>query len=78
MEEGREPPTALYLSQQWLREVTNAQLSGYFKQHLPEFGQGKLPKDLADYGYKHSMLGDPDTQPYAHPFYWAGFYYTGS
>lgn len=76
--EGGEPPEALRTAQNWLRASTNAVFATYFKQHLPEFGGGgRLPVEIADFGYKRFALANPDVRPFAHPFYWAGFYYTG-
>lgn len=74
---GEDPDRALHTAQQWLRKVRNEELVTYFKQGLPEFGRHKLPKKLADIGYRQSALRKADARPFSHPFYWAGFYYAG-
>jgi CHAT domain-containing protein len=76
-EEGQTPPEALHTAQRWLRDGTNADFRAYFQRQLPEFAGERLSTDVADRGYKRFALCDPSERPFAHPFYWAGFYYTG-
>jgi CHAT domain-containing protein len=76
-EENQKPSQALYSAQRWLRCTTNADLADYFRQYLPEFSGERLSKATADQGFKHFVLKDPNEQPFAHPYYWAGFYYMG-
>jgi len=67
--EGQELPEALHTTQTWLHTSTNADFAAYFKQQLPE---------VASDGYRRFLWEqDPTAQPFAQPFYWAGFYYTG-
>ena len=78
-EEGQAPPDALHTAQVWLRESTNAEFQAYFKAQLPELTGERMPHDVASGAYHYFMLRtkDEDARPFAHPFYWAGFYYTG-
>lgn len=78
--EGQEPPVALHTARTWLRTSTRADLEGYVKESLPEYGNvTRLPRDAANNLYRALKLVDcqPNEYPFAHPFYWAGFYYTG-
>ena len=77
--EGQAPPDALHTAQSWLRESTNADFQAYFKAQLPEFGgAGELPHKVASSAYRRFTFSqDKTARPFAHPFYWAGFYYTG-
>ena len=78
-EEGQAPPDALHTAQRWLRESTNAEFQAYFKAQLPEFtGDERMPREVASAAYRHFTFSqDKDARPFAHPFHWAGFYYTG-
>ncbi|MBN1877645.1 MAG: CHAT domain-containing protein [Anaerolineae bacterium] len=65
---GQEPPVALHTAQQWLRTSTNAEFAAYIKQHPP----------YRDEVYRRFHLDlDQEKCPFTHPYYWAGFYYTG-
>jgi CHAT domain-containing protein len=76
--EGQSPPDALHTAQRWLRESTNAEFQAYFKAQLPEFTGERMPHDVASAAYRRFTLSpDKDARPFAHPFHWAGFYYTG-
>ncbi len=76
--EGQAPPDALYAAQGWLRESTNAEFQAYFKAQLPEFSGERMPREVALGAYRHFTFSpDKNARPFAHPFYWAGFYYTG-
>ena len=77
-EEGQTPPEALHTAQCWLREATNAELADYFHAQLPDTTARRLPQDVATAGYRRFWVeSDADARPFEHPFYWAGFYYTG-
>ena len=57
------PPAALRQAQIWLRDSTGPQLAPYLKKSNPALAQ-KFEQAL-------------DEHPFAHPFYWAAFTYTG-
>jgi CHAT domain-containing protein/ppGpp synthetase/RelA/SpoT-type nucleotidyltranferase len=58
-----EPPEALRQAQLWLRDSTGPDLAPYLQNSHPE-----LAAKLAQ---------AKDKRPFAHPFYWAAFTYTG-
>ena len=57
------PATALRQAQLWLRDSTGPELAPYLQQSHP---------DLAA-----KFAQAPDQRPFAHPFHWAAFTYTG-
>ncbi len=61
--EHLDPPEALRQAQIWLRDSTGPALAPYLKPARPDLAQ-KLDQS---YGQR----------PFAHPFYWAAFTYTG-
>ncbi|MFW5735166.1 MAG: CHAT domain-containing protein, partial [Oceanidesulfovibrio sp.] len=76
--EGQAPPDALHTAQTWLRESTNADFQAYFKAQLPELTGERMPHEVASAAYRRFTFSpDKDARPFAHPFHWAGFYYTG-
>jgi CHAT domain-containing protein len=77
-EEGQAPPDALHTAQTWLRESTNTEFQAYFQAQLPELTGERMPHEVASAAYRRFTLSpDKDARPFAHPFHWAGFYYTG-
>ena len=93
IENGASPPAALRGAQLWLREATNEELSGFAKVAsarglLPSRHLAEIEAALSGKGEEHSrslagsesgaVTGSVDAQrPYAHPYFWAGFIYTG-
>lgn len=88
---GIDPPTALRQAQSWLRHATDRDLNGFatvasrsgrlagqqvaaIEQELRSTPIGKGSRGL---GGETEMGAEPTTQRYAHPYYWAGFIYTG-
>ncbi|WP_371680966.1 CHAT domain-containing protein [Streptomyces sp. NBC_01276] len=65
-EEDTEPSEALRRAQLWLRDSTNQELQERFPDAVGPGPSGTVPRLL--------WLG---TRPYAHPYFWAGFTYTG-
>jgi tetratricopeptide (TPR) repeat protein len=60
------PPEALILAQRWCRQSTNEEKCTFFEAE----GLGGLVADL--------KWRNPAERRYESPWYWAGFYYTGS
>jgi CHAT domain-containing protein/tetratricopeptide (TPR) repeat protein len=70
---GHAPPVALRESQLWLRDCTRKSLGALYETML-QAGRSQFMD-----AYTELMLGgDGEEQPYAHPFYWASFTYTGA
>ncbi|MFD8981526.1 CHAT domain-containing protein [Streptomyces sp. NPDC059564] len=65
-EENAEPSEALRRAQLWLRDSTNQELQERFPDAVGPGPSGTVPRLL--------WAG---TRPYAHPYFWAGFTYTG-
>lgn len=61
--DGLEPPEALHQAQLWLRDSTGPELAPYLQPSHPD-----LATKFAQF---------PDKRPFAHPFHWAAFTYTG-
>jgi tetratricopeptide (TPR) repeat protein len=69
------PPAALQRAQLWLRQATGADLQAYASSAAR---QGRLTRrDAAGMVEDLRALGPARARPYAHPYYWAGFIYTG-
>ena len=79
------PPTALTRAQAWLREATQDDLKIFAKaatrrgrletRYLTQIEQA-LSAEMAK-GEAASPNSTQPARPYAHPYYWAGFVYTG-
>jgi CHAT domain-containing protein/TPR repeat protein len=75
-----DPPEALRRAQVWLRDVTAGELRDYFSR------ERKLLLSRAPAAWSHAQVHeqfqrfgklDPQARPFASPFYWAAFTYTG-
>jgi CHAT domain-containing protein len=81
LQEGMPPARALNQAQQWLRSVTNADLATWLRTLSTLEGLDPLIKqDLEQQAY--SILEAYSTiellhSPYANPYYWAAFTFTG-
>jgi CHAT domain-containing protein len=75
-QDNQPPAIALQQAQYWLRDATAQTLMDFCNQ-VTDF----LP---ADKQLKYQLLADryeyqePDSKPYAHPYYWAGFVFSGA
>ena len=73
LEEGMLPARALYKAQLWLRDATRDEIGKYYQSHL------RMTNEQANEGYTEiTTRGAPNEKPYAHPFYWAAFTFTGA
>lgn len=75
------PAHALRRAQQWLRNVTNAELSELFerfKQAAPDAPeQSRMIYALAKEKFRDYTLNNPNGRPFAHPYYWAALAFYG-
>jgi CHAT domain-containing protein/tetratricopeptide (TPR) repeat protein len=77
------PSTALHRAQAWLRGATRDDLKNFAKAavkrgHLEGNYVAQVEQALdAEKGKAASKGSTQPAQPYAHPYYWAGFTYTG-
>lgn len=72
LKEGLPPTQALRAAQLWLRDAARRELGDYYQSFL-----GKSPAALE--AFTEIMTGGPpDEKPYANPFYWAAFTFTGA
>jgi CHAT domain-containing protein len=75
LKDGRDPAMALYLAQGWLRAVTAQEmgLADYYQRLYQESGQ----KDQDAFRAMRYYRANPSVKPFAHPYYWAGFVFSG-
>ncbi|HEX8291994.1 MAG TPA: CHAT domain-containing protein [Pyrinomonadaceae bacterium] len=77
-EDGQPPPIALREAQRRLRDAKASDLARRFREErdrpAPSAG---LPRQQATSVWRWLEGFDPDERPFAHPFYWAAFGYTG-
>jgi CHAT domain-containing protein len=72
------PDQALRQAQIWLRDTTNEQKIQEFAAALPELASPlRLSAATARQLYDDLAFETPGDRPYAHPFHWAAFSYTG-
>lgn len=91
LDEGLSPPNALRRAQLWLRDASKETIEDYAQQsstrgrldsrHLSEIKQDLDPKARAsrNAGAAPQITDERSRgpRPYAHPYYWGGFVYTG-
>ena len=73
---GASPAAALQQAQTWLRQATARELGladRYRRVGPTPAGSHSAASDIARFYEEH-----PDTVPFAHPYYWAGFVLTGA
>jgi CHAT domain-containing protein len=81
LKEGLDPPDALRRAQCWLRDVTNAELSELFDHYsstAPDRPTTRMPYQAAQAAFRqYALRDDPEAKPFAHPYYWAPFVFSG-
>jgi CHAT domain-containing protein len=72
---GLDPVEALGQAQIWLRKATAAELelAGHFSRRF----QDSRRRDRGAARLMRYYRANPNARPFAHPFYWAGFVFTG-
>ena len=70
---------ALRAAQQWLRNVTRAQLRDYLTEKMHAYADPRVPDALRIASLKVRFEGgEEEERPFAHPFNWGAFYFTGA
>jgi CHAT domain-containing protein len=80
--ERLEPIEALRQAQRWLRDTTNEKKVGYFESFLKPSAQdlltaARIPPRVAGAVTEELRLRSPEKRDFKHPYFWAGFSYTG-
>jgi len=69
-----EPALALRQAQFWLRNATAGEIGAYYQSYLvPRMSQSEASAAFIQL----MQRAKPNEKPYAHPFYWAAFTYSG-
>lgn len=77
-EEGLEPAAALQATQRWLREITAEELrEQYGEEYAKQKGSRLTLAEAGDY-WRRFAIEQPKSKPFAHPYYWAAFTFTGA
>ena len=76
--EGLAPPQALRQAQVWLRDSTNEEKEALFRTALPELIATRMAEETARGAFWDMLRRRPEGRDFAHPYYWAGFGYTGT
>ena len=73
-------PDALCEAQCWLRDVTARQLAKRFayEEKAALLGRGHMPLESASESFVRFTLQAPANRPFAHPYYWAAFSFSGA
>ena len=72
---GQDPASALRGAQAWLREATAAEmdLAGRFERLYTASGR----RDAGALRWMRHFRAQPEARPFAHPYYWAAFVFSG-
>lgn len=71
------PATALRQAQRWLRDLTAGQLRQRFATEREALLTNHMLGDVVSRQYRRFAEMEPDARPFAHPFYWAAFTFSG-
>jgi CHAT domain-containing protein/tetratricopeptide (TPR) repeat protein len=76
LEEAQNPAQALRRTQRWLRDATagETKLAEHFERRYQDSGR----RDAAALRSMRTFRANPEVKPFAHPYYWAGFVFSGA
>lgn len=76
---GTRIPVSLRQAQVWLRDVTAGELARHFADQEEAALQGRshLPIDTLSRAFERFASKAPTDRPFAHPYFWAPFLYSG-
>jgi CHAT domain-containing protein len=72
------PAAALRQAQRWLRDLTAEHLRQRFAAEREALLTTRMPGEVVSAQYRRFAALDPDERPFAHPFYWAAFTFSGA
>jgi CHAT domain-containing protein len=72
------PAAALRQAQRWLRDLTADHLRQRFAAEREALLTTRMPGDVISKQYRRFAALDPEERPFAHPFYWAAFTFSGA
>ncbi|MCS6848347.1 MAG: CHAT domain-containing protein, partial [Anaerolineae bacterium] len=83
LNDGLAPCAALQAAQRWLRDVTNAELGRYLKQHQAlnrahQAVETRMAGALERPIRARALSGSPAERPFADPMHWAAFTFSGA
>jgi CHAT domain-containing protein len=90
LHDGLPPAAALRQAQRWLRDLTadhlrqrfaaerEALLRQRFADEREALRTTHMPGDVVSTQFHRFAALDPDSRPFAHPFYWAAFTFSGA
>ena len=78
LQDNLDMPIALRQAQLWLRDVTAQELADRFGEERMELQNNRLTLAQAGEYWRRFAAEDPDSKPFAHPYYWAAFTFTGA
>lgn len=79
LQHGMEIAAALRQAQLWLRDVTAAELSERFSaERQVLLGSIRMSTEVVSREFRRFAMLNPDERPFAHPFYWAPFIFSGA
>jgi tetratricopeptide (TPR) repeat protein/CHAT domain-containing protein len=82
LQQGKTPSSALIESTRWLKQLTSSELNTWYQLLLNQVSTKKNQKSHASTyitnQIKQNSHLSPDSKPYSHPYYWAGFKISGS
>ena len=70
--------SALRQAQLWLRNVTAKELADRFGEERMKLKGSRLTLAEASDYWRRFAANEPDSKPFAHPYYWAAFTFTGA
>lgn len=78
LQDNLDMPVALRQAQLWLRDVTAQELAERFRDERMELQSNRLTKAQAGEYWRRFAAGVLGSKPFAHPYYWAAFTFTGA
>jgi CHAT domain-containing protein len=79
LQDGLEIAASLRQAQLWLREVTAGELADRFSAEGEAIlSSPRMPAEVVSEQYRRFATLPPDDRPFAHPYYWAAFTFSGA